>query len=62
MRKCLIKKRGNRISGGKAVTADSVSSMVAGVVGGAPAAVYIESAPGTAAGGKTGLTLPLIHI
>lgn len=44
------------------MTADSVSSMVAGVVGGAPAAVYIESAAGTAAGGKTGLTAALVGV
>ena len=48
----LINERGHIISGGKALTADSVSSMVAGAVGGAPAAVYIESAAGTAAGVK----------
>jgi AGZA family xanthine/uracil permease-like MFS transporter len=58
----LINERGHIISGGKALTADSVSSMVAGVVGGAPAAVYIESAAGTAAGGKTGLTATLVGV
>src|SRR5699024_3406706 len=35
---------------------DSMSSVFSGLVGAAPAAVYIESAAGTAAGGKTGLT------
>ena len=58
----LINERGHIISGGKALTADSVSSMVAGVVGGAPAAAYIESAAGTAAGGKTGLTATLVGV
>ncbi|MBV7439624.1 NCS2 family permease [Aeromonas sp. sif2416] len=58
----LVNERGHIISGGKALTADSVSSMVAGVVGGAPAAVYIESAAGTAAGGKTGLTAALVGV
>ncbi|TMX13080.1 NCS2 family permease [Aeromonas salmonicida subsp. achromogenes] len=58
----LINERGHIIIGGKALTADSVSSMVAGVVGGAPAAVYIESAAGTAAGGKTGLTAALVGV
>ena len=58
----LINERGHIISGGTALTADSVSSMVAGVVGGAPAAVYIESAAGTAAGGKTGLTAALVGV
>ncbi|MEI5496095.1 solute carrier family 23 protein, partial [Pseudomonas aeruginosa] len=33
-----------------------LSSFFSGLVGAAPAAVYIESAAGTAAGGKTGLT------
>ncbi len=33
-----------------------MSSVFSGLVGAAPAAVYIESAAGTAAGGKTGLT------
>ncbi|MGL6608081.1 NCS2 family permease [Aeromonas hydrophila] len=58
----LINERGHIIGGGKALTADSVSSMVAGAVGGAPAAVYIESAAGTAAGGKTGLTAALVGV
>ncbi|WP_299006035.1 NCS2 family permease [uncultured Shewanella sp.] len=48
--------------GAKALTSDSVSSMFAGVVGGAPAAVYIESAAGTAAGGKTGLTATIVGL
>lgn len=52
----LLDKDGQIIDGGKALTTDSVSSVFAGVVGAAPAAVYIESAAGTAAGGKTGLT------
>jgi AGZA family xanthine/uracil permease-like MFS transporter len=52
----LLDKNGQIIDGGKALTTDSVSSVFAGLVGAAPAAVYIESAAGTAAGGKTGLT------
>ncbi|NLS12603.1 NCS2 family permease [Vibrio sp. SM6] len=56
----LLDKNGNIIDGGKALTADSVSSIVSGAVGGAPAAVYIESAAGTAAGGKTGLTAVVV--
>lgn len=52
----LLDKNGKIIDGGKALTADSVSSIFAGVIGASPAAVYIESAAGTAAGGKTGLT------
>ncbi len=51
----------NRIeNGSKALTADSVSSVFAGLSGGTPAAVYIESAAGTAAGGKTGLTAVVV--
>ena len=56
----LLDKDGNIINGGKALTSDSVSSIFAGFVGGAPAAVYIESAAGTAAGGKTGLTATVV--
>ncbi|CAH0535404.1 Guanine/hypoxanthine permease GhxQ [Vibrio stylophorae] len=56
----LLDKDGNIIDGGKALTADSVSSIASGIVGGAPAAVYIESAAGTAAGGKTGLTAVVV--
>ncbi|WP_299999164.1 NCS2 family permease [uncultured Cedecea sp.] len=52
----LLDKDGQIINGGKALTTDSVSSVFSGFVGAAPAAVYIESAAGTAAGGKTGLT------
>ncbi|MFC6275982.1 NCS2 family permease [Psittacicella hinzii] len=52
----LIDKDGQIINGQKALTADSLSSVIAGLLGTAPAAVYVESASGTAAGGKTGLT------
>ncbi len=48
----LLDKDGRIINGGKALTTDSLSSVFSGVVGAAPAAVYIESAAGTAAGGK----------
>ncbi|WP_354623323.1 NCS2 family permease [Psychromonas sp. MME2] len=58
----LLDNDGQIINGGKALTADSVSSIVAGAVGGAPAAVYIESATGTAAGGKTGLTATIVGL
>lgn len=44
----------------KALTADSVSSIFAGLMGVSPAAVYIESAVGTAIGGKTGLTATIV--
>ncbi|UJF17694.1 NCS2 family permease [Vibrio sp. SS-MA-C1-2] len=56
----LLDEDGQIINGGKALTADSVSSIFSGFVGGAPAAVYIESAAGTAAGGKTGLTATVV--
>ena len=52
----LLDENGQIINGGKALTTDSMSSIFSSVVGAAPAAVYIESAAGTAAGGKTGLT------
>lgn len=58
----LLDKDDNIVGGGKALTSDSVSSMFAGIVGGAPAAVYIESAAGTAAGGKTGLTATIVGV
>ena len=58
----LIDDKGQIINGAKALTSDSVSSILAGVVGAAPAAVYIESAAGTAAGGKTGLTATVVGL
>ncbi|MDD7570066.1 MAG: NCS2 family permease [[Actinobacillus] rossii] len=58
----LLDKEGQIINGGKALTSDSVSSLMSGVFGTAPAAVYIESAAGTAAGGKTGLTAIVVGI
>lgn len=58
----LLDKDGQIISGGKALTADSVSSIVSSLVGASPAAVYIESAAGTAAGGKTGLTATVVGV
>lgn len=58
----LLDKEGQIINGGKALTTDSVSSVFSGLVGAAPAAVYIESAAGTAAGGKTGLTALTVGI
>ncbi|AKG17176.1 NCS2 family permease [Moraxella bovoculi] len=58
----LIDKDGQIIGGGKALTADSVSSVFSGLFGAAPAAVYIESAAGTAVGGKTGLTAIVVGV
>ncbi|OKP44915.1 permease [Aeromonas allosaccharophila] len=56
----LLDKDGHIINSGKALSADSVSSIFSSLVGAAPAAVYIESAAGTAAGGKTGLTATVV--
>jgi AGZA family xanthine/uracil permease-like MFS transporter len=41
---------------------DSFSSMLAGFVGSSPAAVYVESAAGTAAGAKTGLSTIVVGL
>jgi AGZA family xanthine/uracil permease-like MFS transporter len=49
-------------NGGKALTADSLSSIFSSLVGGAPAAAYIESGVGTAAGAKTGLTAAVVGL
>ena len=58
----LLDKDNQIINGGKALTTDSVSSIFSGLVGASPAAVYIESAAGTAAGGKTGLTAIVVGV
>lgn len=58
----LLDKSGQIINGSKALTADSLSSIFSGLVGTAPAAVYIESAAGAAAGGKTGLTATVVGV
>lgn len=58
----LLDKNGQIINGGKALTSDSVSSLFSGLFGTAPAAVYIESAAGTAAGGKTGISAIVVGV
>lgn len=58
----LINHKNQIINGDKALSADSVSSILAGIVGVSPAAVYIESAAGTAAGAKTGLSAVIVGI
>lgn len=58
----LLDKDGQIINGGRALTTDSVSSIFSGLVGASPAAVYIESAAGTAAGGRTGLTALVVGV
>ncbi|MFC6275981.1 NCS2 family permease [Psittacicella hinzii] len=52
----LVDDKGQIKNGSRALTADSISSIFAGLTGTAPGAVYIESAAGTAAGGRSGLT------
>lgn len=58
----LIDQDGKYPKADRALTSDSVGSIMAGLFGAAPAAVYIESASGTAAGGKTGLTAVTVGI
>ena len=58
----LLDEDGQIINGGRALTADSMSSMFSALVGASPAAVYIESAAGTAAGGKTGVTAVVVGV
>ncbi|VEG13307.1 NCS2 family permease [Moraxella cuniculi] len=58
----LLDKDGQIIGGGRALTSDSLSSVFSGIFGTAPAAVYIESAAGTAVGGKTGLTAVVVGV
>ncbi|TEA77088.1 NCS2 family permease [Allopusillimonas ginsengisoli] len=54
--------KGQIINGSKALTSDSVSSIFSALVGGAPAAAYIESAAGVAAGARTGLSTTIIGL
>lgn len=58
----LLDKDGQIINGGRALTSDSLGSVLSGLFGTAPAAVYIESAAGTAVGGKTGLTAVVVGV
>ena len=58
----LLDKDGQIINGDKALTSDSLGSVLSGLFGTAPAAVYIESAAGTAVGGKPGLTAVVVGI
>uniref|UniRef100_UPI0027D294AB solute carrier family 23 protein n=1 Tax=Escherichia coli TaxID=562 RepID=UPI0027D294AB len=56
----LLNDKGHIINGCRALTADSISSSFSAVFGWAPAAAYIESTVGVAAGGKTGLTAVVV--
>ncbi|KWC65916.1 NCS2 family permease [Burkholderia ubonensis] len=58
----LLDENGRIINGGRALTADSVSSIFSGFLGGAPAAAYIESSVGVAAGAKTGLAAAVVGL
>jgi len=49
-------------NGGRALTADSVSSIFSALFGGAPAAAYIESTVGVAAGARTGLAAVVVGV
>ncbi len=57
-----IDEKGRIVNGGRALTSDSVSSIVAACLGGAPAAAYIESTVGVAAGAKSGLAAATVGV
>ncbi|RQR53401.1 NCS2 family permease [Burkholderia sp. Bp9126] len=57
-----LDENGRIINGGRALTADSVSSIFSGLLGGAPAAAYIESSVGVAAGAKSGLAAAVVGL
>ena len=57
-----LDQNGRIINGGRALTADSLSSIFSGFLGGAPAAAYIESSVGVAAGAKTGLAAAVVGL
>ncbi|KVV39485.1 permease [Burkholderia territorii] len=57
-----LDENGRIVNGGRALTADSVSSIFSGFLGGAPAAAYIESSVGVAAGAKTGLAAAVVGV
>ena len=57
-----LDEKGRIVNGGRALTADSLSSIFSGFLGGAPAAAYIESSVGVAAGAKTGLAAAVVGL
>ena len=57
-----LDENGRIINGGRALTADSISSIFSGFLGGAPAAAYIETSVGVAAGAKTGLAAAVVGL
>ncbi len=58
----LIDENGQILNSSRALLADSFSSVLSGFVGSSPAAVYVESAAGTAAGAKTGLSTIVVGL
>lgn len=57
-----LDEEGQIINGDRALTTDSTMSMVSAVLGGSPAAAYIESAAGVAAGARTGLSAVVVGV
>ncbi|WP_429576486.1 NCS2 family permease [Paraburkholderia sp. UCT70] len=57
-----LDENGRIINGGRALTADSLSSIFSGLLGCAPAAAYIESTVGVAAGAKTGMAAAVVGL
>jgi AGZA family xanthine/uracil permease-like MFS transporter len=57
-----LDEHGRIVNGARALTADSLSSIFSGFLGGAPAAAYIESSVGVAAGAKTGLAAAVVGL
>lgn len=57
-----LDEHGRIVNGGRALSADSLSSVFSGLLGGAPAAAYIESTVGVAAGAKTGLAAAVVGL
>ncbi len=57
-----INENGRIVNGGRALTADSLSSIFSACFGSAPAAVYIESSVGIAASAKTGLAASIVGL
>ena len=58
----LLDGRGGIAGGERALTVDAAASVFSGVMGASPAAVYVESAAGVAAGGRTGLTATVVGL
>ena len=57
-----LDENGRIINGGRALTADSLSSIFSSLVGGASACAHIESTVGVAAGAKTGMAAAVVGL